>query len=77
MPITKLPDEHGEEFRNLWEAAWELSHSRYHEFRDLAQQIRPDLSDADFDRGWQFCTVTQADFNASVAAFINIINQTF
>lgn len=65
-----------ETFRNLWEAAWSDNGSYYHDFRDLAKAIRPDLTDAQFDRGWQFCNVTHPNFKQARTDLLMLVHQT-
>ena len=69
--------EHEETFRNLWDASQTNQQDYYHDFLDLAKAVRPALTDAEFDRGWQFCNVTHPDFNQARTDFLMIVNQTF
>jgi hypothetical protein len=57
-----MTPEQEETFLNLWEAAQAICREYYHDFRQLAQDIRPNMTDSQFDRGWQFCNCTHPVF---------------
>ncbi len=72
-----MTPEQEETFRNLWEAAQANSREYYHDFRQLAQELRLDLTNARFDKGWQFCNCTHPAFEQARTDFLMIVNQTF
>ncbi len=66
-----------ETFRNLWDAAQANQEDYRFDLRALAQEIRPGLTDAEFDRGWQYCNPTGPNFQQARTDFLMIVNQTF
>ena len=64
-----------ETFRNLWDAA-QGGHEVRYDLRTLAQQIRPNLTDADFDRGWQHTNPTADDFAHARNEFLLLVRRT-
>jgi hypothetical protein len=66
-----------ETFDNLWEAAQDQCRDHYHEFRALAQTIRPGLSDQQFDHAWQHCNCTHPNKQQARIDFMMLVNQTF
>jgi hypothetical protein len=71
----RLP-ENAEEFRNLWDSAQEGREERYN-MRSLAQRINPAMTEADFDRQWQWCNITSENYDVAVAEFVQLVAMTF
>jgi len=69
--------EQEETFRNLWEAARANQQDYYHDFLSLAQQVRPEMTETEFNRGWGYCIVTGPDFDQSRTDFLMLVRQTF
>lgn len=59
--------------RALWFAnLWESNADRY-EFFELAREIEPTLTLAQFEYGWQYRTVLNPDFKTAGDEFVNLL----
>jgi hypothetical protein len=59
-------------FRDLWE-----TNSNEYDFFELAISIDKTLTWEEFDKGWQYRTVLNFNFNIAVEEFIQILHRTF
>lgn len=55
--------------RRLWDVDADL-----YQFRTLAQQINPALTNSQFDHAWQFTTLLHADYNQARVEFRMLLN---
>ena len=72
-----MTPEQEEVFHNLWDAAQANGREYYHAFRQLGQDMRPNLTNVEFDKGWQFCNCTHRSFRQARTEFLMIVRQTF